>query len=309
VIAAENLTRTFGEFVAVDHVSFEVRAGEVFGFLGPNGAGKTTAIKMLAGLLLPTSGRGTVAGHDLLTETEAIKRSIGYMSQLFSLYGDLTVQENVTFFAGLYGVPQERRAERREWVFEMARLGDQRRRLVRDLSLGWKQRLALGCACLHEPRVLFLDEPTSGVDPVSRRNFWDLIRSMAAAGTTVLVTTHYLTEAESCDRLALMNRGKLVALDTPAGLKASMQEPLFELRVTDARRALYSTSRRSPRRGSSGAPCTSPCAIRWRRPRRSRRRSRGSVWRPASSRRSGLRWRTCSFTSSSAPAAPRSADR
>ena len=175
MISAEGLTRTFGKFVAVDHLSFDVRPGEVFGFLGPNGAGKTTAIKMLAGLLLPTSGRASVAGHDVLTETEAIKKSIGYMSQLFSLYGDLTVEENVAFFAGLYGVPRERRAARCEWAIEMARLCDERRRLVRDLSLGWKQRLALGCAALHEPRVLFLDEPTSGVDPVSRRSFWDLI--------------------------------------------------------------------------------------------------------------------------------------
>jgi ABC-2 type transport system ATP-binding protein len=238
VISARELTRTFGTFVAVDHVSFEVGRGEVFGFLGPNGAGKTTAIRMLAGLLLPSSGRATVAGHDVLTETEAIKKSIGYMSQLFSLYGDLTVEENIAFFAGVYGVPHERRAARREWAVEMARLQDARRRLVRDLSLGWKQRLALGCAALHEPRVLFLDEPTSGVDPVSRRTFWDLIRALAAAGTTTLVTTHYLAEAEYCHRLALMNRGKLVALDTPAGLKARMTEPLLELRVADAPRAV-----------------------------------------------------------------------
>ncbi|MGQ0723455.1 MAG: ATP-binding cassette domain-containing protein [Candidatus Eiseniibacteriota bacterium] len=245
------MTRVFGKFVAVDHVSFEVGQGEVFGFLGPNGAGKTTAIKMLAGLLLPSSGRATVAGHDVLTETEAIKKSIGYMSQLFSLYGDLTVEENIAFFAGIYGDRHVRGAARREWAVEMARLDDARRRLVRDLSLGWKQRLALGCAALHEPRVLFLDEPTSGVDPVSRRSFWDLIRAISAAGTTVLVTTHYLAEAEYCNRLALMNRGKLAALDTPAGLKASMKEPLLELRVADAPRAVKAL-RDVPEVGSAG---------------------------------------------------------
>ena len=176
----------------MDHVSFDVREGEVFGFLGPNGAGKTTVIKMLAGLLLPTSGKASVAGHDVATESEAIKQTIGYMSQAFSLYTDLTVEENIAFFSGLYGVPREKRAARREWVVEVARLSDQRRRLVREFSLGWKQRLALGCAALHEPPVLFLDEPTSGVDPVSRRSFWDLIYSLSDQGTTVFVTTHYM---------------------------------------------------------------------------------------------------------------------
>ncbi len=236
-VSAHELTRTFGKFTAVDRVTFDVAKGEVFGFLGPNGAGKTTAIKMLAGLLAPTSGRGTVAGFDVATESESIKRSIGYMSQLFSLYTDLTVDENIAFFSGLYAVPAARRAERRDWVLRMARLTDQKGRLVRELSLGWKQRLALGCAALHEPAILFLDEPTSGVDPLSRRSFWDLIYALADAGTTVFVTTHYLEEAEYCHRLALMNRGKLVALDTPAGLKARMKEPLLELRTTDAPRA------------------------------------------------------------------------
>ncbi len=236
-VSAHDLTRTFGKFTAVDRVTFEVAKGEVFGFLGPNGAGKTTAIKMLAGLLAPTSGRGTVAGFDVATESESIKRSIGYMSQLFSLYTDLTVDENIAFFSGLYAVPADRRAARREWVLQMARLADQKGRLVRELSLGWKQRLALGCAALHEPAILFLDEPTSGVDPLSRRSFWDLIYALADAGTTVFVTTHYLEEAEYCNRLALMNRGRLVALDTPAGLKARMREPLLELRTSDAPRA------------------------------------------------------------------------
>jgi ABC-2 type transport system ATP-binding protein len=227
----DRLTKVFNGFTAVDAVSFEVRRGEIFGFLGPNGAGKTTTIKMLAGLLLPTSGGGTVSGFDILSQTEAIKRRVGYMSQLFSLYGDLTVEENITFFSGLNGVRAARRAERRAWVLEMAGLTEHRRRLTRELPLGWKQRLALGCAVLHEPPLLFLDEPTSGVDPLSRRRFWDLISTLTDAGITVFVSTHYMEEAESCHRLALMNRGKLIALDTPARLRAGMGEPILEIRT------------------------------------------------------------------------------
>jgi len=227
----DRLTKVFNGFTAVDAVSFEVRRGEIFGFLGPNGAGKTTTIKMLAGLLLPTSGGGTVSGFDILSQTEAIKRRVGYMSQLFSLYGDLTVEENITFFSGLNGVRAARRAERRAWVLEMADLTEHRRRLTRELPLGWKQRLALGCAVLHEPPLLFLDEPTSGVDPLSRRRFWDLISTLTDAGITVFVSTHYMEEAESCHRLALMNRGKLIALDTPARLRAGMGEPILEIRT------------------------------------------------------------------------------
>jgi len=237
-IEVDALTRTFGDFVAVDGVSFDVAPGEVFGFLGPNGAGKTTTIKMLTGLLLPSSGSARVAGHDVVSERDRVKTSIGYMSQLFSLYGDLRVVENIDFFAGLYGVPAGRRDERRRWVLEMADLVEQRRRLTSELSLGWKQRLALGCAVLHEPPILFLDEPTSGVDPISRRRFWDLIYSLSDGGTTVLVSTHYMEEAEYCHRLALMNRGRLIALDSPAGLRKSFREPLFEVRVDDAVRAL-----------------------------------------------------------------------
>jgi len=237
-VEVEELSRAFGSFVAVDAVSFAVRRREVFGFLGPNGAGKTTTIKMLAGLLLPTSGRGRVAGFDVYTESEEIKSNIGYMSQLFSLYADLTVEENIAFFAGLYGVPRERRGTRRDWVLEMAGLGDQRRRLVAELPLGWKQRLALGCAVLHEPPILFLDEPTSGVDPLSRRSFWELIYALAEDGTTVFTTTHYMEEAEHCHRLALMNRGKLVALDTPQALKSGMREPLLEVETDDGVRAV-----------------------------------------------------------------------
>ena len=237
-VAADELTRVFGDFVAVDRVSFEVKEGEIFGFLGPNGAGKTTTIKMLAGLLLPTAGKGMVAGFDIMTGTEAIKRHIGYMSQLFSLYADLTVEENISFFSRLYGVPRARRGERRDWVLQMANLAEQRNRLTGELPLGWKQRLALGCAVLHEPRILFLDEPTSGVDPISRRHFWDLIHALADQGTTVFVTTHYMEEAEYCHRLALMNRGRLIALDTPARLRDQMKEPIFEVRVGDSPRAV-----------------------------------------------------------------------
>ncbi len=232
-VHVDALTRVFGSFTAVDHVSFDVRRGEIFGFLGPNGAGKTTTIKMLAGLLRPTSGHGTVAGFDVNHETDDIKQNIGYMSQLFSLYADLTVEQNIHFFSGLYAVEGDRRRKRTEWVIDMAGLNEQRDRLTGELPLGWKQRLALGCAVLHEPPILFLDEPTSGVDPISRRAFWELIYSLAEQGTTVFVSTHYMEEAEYCQRLALMNRGQLIALDTPAQLRRSMTEPLLEIKTDD----------------------------------------------------------------------------
>jgi ABC-2 type transport system ATP-binding protein len=228
-VEVQDLTKKFGDFIAVDRVTFEVEPGEIFGFLGPNGAGKTTTIRMLTGLLQPTSGEACVAGLDIRKETEAIKQRIGYMSQLFSLYGDLTVDENIAFFAGMYGVSGERLAARRAWVLRMAGLEGQHAQLTAELSLGWKQRLALGCAVLHEPRILFLDEPTSGVDPIARRNFWELIYSLADAGTTVLISTHYMEEAEYCHRLALMNRARLIALDTPAAIKGMMREPLLEI--------------------------------------------------------------------------------
>ena len=237
-VTARDLTCHFGDFVAVDGVTFQVRSGEIFGFLGPNGAGKTTTIKMLTGLVPPTSGEGRVAGLDVATERRAIKRSIGYMSQLFSLYADLTVDENIRFFARLYGVPGNRRQERADWVVEMAGLTEHRGRLTGELPLGWKQRLALGCAVLHEPPILFLDEPTSGVDPISRRAFWDLIYELRDGGTTVFVTTHYMEEAEYCQRLALMNRGRLIALNTAAGLRADMKLPLFEVRAEHPPRAV-----------------------------------------------------------------------
>ncbi len=237
-VSVRELTKRFGEFTAVDRVSFEVSAGEIFGFLGPNGAGKTTTIKMLTGLITPTAGSGGVAGLDIRTQANAIKQRIGYMSQLFSLYADLTVQENIRFFSGLYGVPRERRAERRDWVLEMAGLTEHRDRLTGELPLGWKQRLALGCAVLHQPPTLFLDEPTSGVDPISRRRFWDLIYELSAAGTTVFVSTHYMEEAEYCHRLALMNRGRLIALDTPAALRSGTKAPMFEVETSDPPRAV-----------------------------------------------------------------------
>ena len=237
-IEARELTRRFGEFVAVDRVSFGIGQGEVFGFLGPNGAGKTTTIKMLTGLLRPTSGTALVAGHDVVRHPARVRRSIGYMSQLFSLYGDLTVEENIRLFAGLYGVTGQRFAERRDWVLAMGGLTELRHRLTAELPLGFKQRLALGCAVLHQPPLLFLDEPTSGVDPTSRRRFWDLIYQLAHGGTTVLVSTHYMEEAEYCYRLALMNRGRLIALDRPAGLKQSVDVPILEVVAADPARAV-----------------------------------------------------------------------
>jgi drug efflux transport system ATP-binding protein len=239
-VVVRNLTRRFGDFTAVDEVSFQVHTGEIFGFLGPNGAGKTTTIKMLTGLLAPTSGEGFVAGLDIHTERRAIKERIGYMSQRFSLYADLTVRENIELFSGLYGVTGERLEERRGWILGMSGLERAHDRLTDELPLGWKQRLALGCAMVHEPPILFLDEPTSGVDPVARRRFWDLINGMAEAGTTVFVSTHYMEEAEYCTRLALMNRGRLIALDTPGALRRRMVEPILEVHTDNAPQAVES---------------------------------------------------------------------
>ena len=231
-VVVRDLVKRFGAFTAVNRVSFEVRKGEVFGFLGPNGAGKSTTIRMLCGLLSPTDGEGTVAGYDLRTEPEAIKQHIGYMSQRFSLYEDLTVEENIDFYSGIYRIPAERKQVRKEWVLAMAGLSGHRKTKTAFLSGGWKQRLALGCAILHEPPILFLDEPTSGVDPISRRNFWDLIYDLSSKGVTVFVTTHYLEEAEYCDRLGLIYRGELVALGTPEELKTRlMKEEVVEIRV------------------------------------------------------------------------------
>lgn len=218
-VVIEELVKRFGDFVAVDHVSLRTRKGEIFGFLGPNGAGKSTTIRMLCGLLKPTSGRALVAGYDVSTQPEEVRQNIGYMSQKFSLYNDLKVIENIRLFAGLYSVPAAMLRERIEWVLEMAGLKGQEGLIVGTLPGGWKQRLALGCAVLHKPPVIFLDEPTSGVDPISRRQFWDLIHNMADGGVTVFVTTHYMEEAEYCNRLALIFRGRIVALGTPSELK------------------------------------------------------------------------------------------
>ncbi len=222
-VCLEGLTRTFGDFVAVDHVSLSVMRGEVFGFLGSNGSGKTTTIRMLLGLLAPSAGRGEVLGHDLTRRDRRLRARIGYMSQRFSLYDDLTVAENLAFFGRGYGLAPRRLAERAAWVVEMAGLRGEERRLARVLSGGVKQRLALGCAILHEPEIVFLDEPTAGGDPLSRREFWDAIAAMASAGTTVFVTTHYLDEAEHCHRLALIHQGRLLAIGSPQALKDEMR--------------------------------------------------------------------------------------
>jgi len=218
-VVVEKLVKRFGDFAAVDGISIEVGRGEVFGFLGPNGAGKSTTIRMLCGLLKPTSGRATVAGYDVARKPEAVRQNIGYMSQKFSLYNDLTVMENIRLFAGLYSVPGRELDERIPWVLEMAGLSKREHTLTGTLPGGWKQRLALGCAVLHRPPIIFLDEPTSGVDPIARRRFWDLIHQMAESGVTVFVTTHYMEEAEYCNRLALIYRGRIVALGTPTELK------------------------------------------------------------------------------------------
>jgi ABC-2 type transport system ATP-binding protein len=223
-VVLDHLTKRFDAFTAVDAISLTVPKGQIFGFLGPNGAGKSTTIRMLCGILAPTSGSGTVAGFEIATHPERIKENIGYMSQRFSLYEDLTVEENIAFYGGVYRIPLPRLKERAEWVIRMAGLTERRSSLAGELSGGWRQRLALGCAILHEPAIVFLDEPTSGVDPLSRRTFWELIRSMAAEGVTVFVTTHYMDEAEYCDRLALIYHGKLVAIGTPLELKQGRVE-------------------------------------------------------------------------------------
>ncbi len=218
-VEVQDLVKTFGTFVAVDHIHFQVEKGEIFGFLGPNGSGKSTTIRMLCGLLMPTSGKGRVAGFDLMKEPEKIKQVIGYMSQKFSLYEDLTVMENLHFFGGIYGLSGSLQKEREEQALKMAGLVELRDRMTQTLAVGWKQRIALGCAILHEPSILFLDEPTSGVDPISRRNFWSLIQQMGEKRVTTFVTTHYMDEAEYCDRLALIYQGKIIALGTPSELK------------------------------------------------------------------------------------------
>lgn len=227
-VVIEDLVKRFGKFTAVDHVSLSVSKGEIFGFLGPNGAGKSTTIRMLCGLLTPTSGRASVAGFDVASQPEKIRENIGYMSQKFSLYDDLTVEENIEFFSGIYGVAKDKREQRKGYVLDMAGIRERRDSLTGLLAGGWKQRLALGCAILHEPPILFLDEPTSGVDPIARRSFWDLIYTLSEAGNTVFVSTHYMEEAEYCHRLALMYKGRVIALGTPEELKKEANQPSME---------------------------------------------------------------------------------
>ncbi len=214
------LTKKFGNFTAVNHVSFTVQPGEVLGYLGPNGSGKTTTIRMLCGLMTPTEGTARIMGIDVTKSPEAVKPHIGYMSQKFALYDDLTVLENLQFYAGVYDVPQSEERSRLEEILQMAGLTGREKAFAQELSGGWRQRLALGCALIHRPPLLFLDEPTSGVDPVARREFWDLIYQLASQGTTIFITTHYMDEAEHCNRTAFMYRGQLLAIDTPSNLKA-----------------------------------------------------------------------------------------
>ncbi len=235
-ILTEGLTKRFGAFVAVDAVSFTVSAGEVFGFLGPNGAGKTTTIRMLCGILPPTAGRAMVGGSDVATEPERIRHKIGYMSQRFSLYTDLTVQENLTLYAGIYGIPERATNKRLKEVTEMSGLSGKEDAMVADLPTGWRQRLALGCAILHQPEVLFLDEPTSGVDPAARQAFWELIYQLSSQGTAVLVSTHYMDEAEQCHRIGMIFNGRLAAVDTPTLLRERIPGKVFELETVDTAR-------------------------------------------------------------------------
>jgi ABC-2 type transport system ATP-binding protein len=233
-VVVTDLVKCFGRFTAVDRISFSVQTGEIFGFLGPNGAGKSTTIRMLCGIIAPTSGAGRVAGFDLFSEPERIKQSIGYMSQKFSLYPDLTPFENIRFYLGIYNVPPGEWPERIEWVFEMTRLSAVRDRQTRELPPGWRQRLALGCALLHRPQLLFLDEPTSGVDPITRRNFWEFIRRLAAEGVTVFVTTHYMDEARHCARVVMINAGRIVASGPPARIVAEVLPDRPEADLGDA---------------------------------------------------------------------------
>ena len=233
-IKAENITKTFGDFTAVNHISFEVTKGEIFGFLGANGAGKTTAMRMFSGLSIPTSGTATVAGFDVYKETEKIKKNIGYMSQKFSLYGNLTVKENLNFFGGIYGIPRKDLKIKRDELIKELGLENEKNKLVSQLPLGWKQKLAFSVAIFHEPQIVFLDEPTGGVDPVTRRQFWNMIYEASDRGITIFVTTHYMDEAEYCDRVSIMVDGKIAALDTPAQLKKqfnaqNMDDVFYEL--------------------------------------------------------------------------------
>lgn len=219
-ISVTDLEKKFGAFVAVNKITFSVKKGEIFGFLGANGSGKSTTIRMLCGIITPTSGGGFVARHDIMTESEEIKHTIGYMSQKFSLYEDLTPFENLRFYLGVYNIPQSQWPQRIDWVLDMAQLQDVRNRKTRELPQGWRQRLALGCSLLHKPEILFLDEPTSGVDPVTRQHFWSFIKQLATSGMTIFVTTHYMDEARFCERIVMINAGNIVAAGSPAEIIA-----------------------------------------------------------------------------------------
>lgn len=234
VVYVKDLTKRFGHFVAVDSISFSVKKGEIYGFLGPNGAGKSTTIRMLCGIITPSTGYGRVAGYDIFTEAEKIKHAIGYMSQKFSLYEDMTPFENIRFYLGVYDVASQDWKDRIEWVLEMTRLKDMRNRLTRELPPGWRQRLALGCALIHQPKILFLDEPTSGVDPISRRHFWDFIKHLASEGVTIFVTTHYMDEAGNCERIVMINDGKIVATGPPSAIISDLFPERPEADLNDA---------------------------------------------------------------------------
>ena len=233
-VTVQDLVKRFDSFTAVNRINFTVDKGEIFGFLGPNGAGKSTTIKMLCGILPPTAGTGRVGGYDIVKGRGRIKNIIGYMSQKFSLYRDLTVEENIDFYSGIYNIPSGKKQERKRWIIEMAGLENLRGNLTRNLAGGWKQRLALGCAIIHQPEIVFLDEPTSGVDPIARENFWDLIRNMAGQGITVFVTTHYMDEAENCGRMVLIYKGSIIAAGTPEELKTKfMKDEVLEITVAN----------------------------------------------------------------------------
>lgn len=233
VIWTKDLTKKFGDFISVNKVCIQVNRGEIYGFIGANGAGKTTTIRMLCGILDPTSGEGKVANFDIFNEQEKIKENIGYMSQKFSLYSELTVEENIDFFCGAYKLSNQKRKLAKERAFEISQLQNQKNTLTKDLPVGWKQRLALACALLHDPQIVFLDEPTAGVDPISRRKFWDLIYDLSLEGITVFVTTHFLDEAEHCTKIGLINNGKIVAQDSPSNLKSYFDFDLYEIVSND----------------------------------------------------------------------------
>ena len=233
-VSVKDLEKKFGSFTAVNRINFAVERGEIFGFLGPNGAGKSTTIRMLCGIIAPTSGTGTVGGFDINKEQEKIKQNIGYMSQRFSLYDDLTVEENINFYSGIYKLSKKELAERKEEIIKLADIEPLRHRLTKMLSGGWKQRLALGCALIHKPNIIFLDEPTSGVDPITRNNFWDIIKGLAAKGVTVFVTTHYMDEAENCNRMTLIYKGTIIAMGTPEEMKTKfMKNDVIQIYVSE----------------------------------------------------------------------------